>query len=154
MRLHQSGRGRNAHESPPASQPNRLPGSLSVPMAIAMFKPAHAWKLSALLLICAGMSLHAQELTFLDGTMTELSSKNTSYSWQLDYRQDFFQNFASSVAYINEGHVPGHYRDGEALEAWGNLPLFNDRIAVSLGAGRSEEHTSELQSPMYLVCRL
>jgi hypothetical protein len=104
-------------------------------MAIAMFKPAHAWKLSALLLICAGMSLHAQELTFLDGTMTELSSKNTSYSWQLDYRQDFFQNFASSVAYINEGHVPGHYRDGEALEAWGNLPLFNDRIAVSLGAG-------------------
>src|SRR5437879_8844090 len=30
----------------------------------------------------------------------------------------------------------------------GGLPLFNN------GYQRSEEHTSELQSPMYLVCRL
>src|SRR5437879_8247638 len=32
----------------------------------------------------------------------------------------------------------------------------NGREAISRGrvAGRSEEHTSELQSPMYLVCRL
>src|SRR2546423_4735658 len=28
------------------------------------------------------------------------------------------------------------------------------RIVVDLGAGRSEEHTSELQSLAYLVCRL
>src|SRR5437763_7729079 len=27
-------------------------------------------------------------------------------------------------------------------------------LALSLAASRSEEHTSELQSPMYLVCRL
>src|SRR5437763_6602492 len=27
-------------------------------------------------------------------------------------------------------------------------------LGVVLPAGRSEEHTSELQSPMYLVCRL
>jgi len=46
-------------------------------MTTAMYKPAHAWKLSALLLICAGMSLHAQELTLLDGTMTELSHQAT-----------------------------------------------------------------------------
>src|SRR5437762_11353531 len=37
------------------------------------------------------------------------------------------------------GHFPGHcYR----------------RAAEHRFAGRSEEHTSELQSPMYLVCRL
>jgi hypothetical protein len=104
-------------------------------MARSMCRMDHAWKLAALLLIFAGASLHAQELTILDGTMTELSAKNTSYSWQIDYRQDFLQNFASSVAYINEGHVPGHYRDGEALEVWGNLPLFNDRVAISIGGG-------------------
>src|SRR5437762_8488937 len=28
------------------------------------------------------------------------------------------------------------------------------RAGSSTGCGRSEEHTSELQSPMYLVCRL
>src|ERR1017187_9587110 len=32
---------------------------------------------------------------------------------------------------------------------------FDGRVAIVTGAGnRSEEHTSELQSPMYLVCRL
>src|SRR5437762_1344027 len=31
---------------------------------------------------------------------------------------------------------------------------LDDVLAVWEGLGRSEEHTSELQSPMYLVCRL
>src|SRR5437879_9304446 len=31
---------------------------------------------------------------------------------------------------------------------------FPDHAADVLGVARSEEHTSELQSPMYLVCRL
>src|SRR5437762_5549185 len=41
-----------------------------------------------------------------------------------------------------------------------NIPLSLGIDAISIGAGgsgggaRSEEHTSELQSPMYLVCRL
>src|SRR5437879_10418917 len=32
--------------------------------------------------------------------------------------------------------------------------LFSARQAVTQASQRSEEHTSELQSPMYLVCRL
>src|SRR5437763_13273769 len=32
--------------------------------------------------------------------------------------------------------------------------LLTGGSAYGLGAARSEEHTSELQSPMYLVCRL
>lgn len=94
-----------------------------------------AWRLSCLLLICAGLTAHAQELSVLGGTTTEMGVKDSSYTWQIDYRQDFFQNFASSLSYINEGHVIGHHRDGDAWEAWGNLPFFNDKIAVSLGAG-------------------
>jgi|CZKI01.1.fsa_nt_gi hypothetical protein len=95
----------------------------------------NAWKLSVIFLICAGLKLNAQELSLLGGVMTEAGAKNSSYTWQIDYRQDFYRNFASSIDYINEGHVPGHYRDGMAWEAWGNLPFLNDRIAVSLGAG-------------------
>src|SRR5437762_30944 len=32
--------------------------------------------------------------------------------------------------------------------------VFNKGVAPAVAEGRSEEHTSELQSPMYLVCRL
>src|SRR5256885_10023437 len=34
------------------------------------------------------------------------------------------------------------------------LTLFRDRRAAGMGRQRSEEHTSELQSPCNLVCRL
>src|SRR2546422_8758217 len=35
-----------------------------------------------------------------------------------------------------------------------NMPLDNIERAVKKGTGRSEEHTSELQSRLHLVCRL
>src|SRR5437762_10123482 len=40
--------------------------------------------------------------------------------------------------------------DGAALAAGAN----RIETAITSAANRSEEHTSELQSPMYLVCRL
>jgi hypothetical protein len=96
---------------------------------------SNVWKLSALFLVCACLKLDAQELSLLGGITAEQGVMNSSYTWQIDYRQDFYRNFASSIAYINEGHVPDHHRDGTAWEAWGNMPFLNDRIAVSLGAG-------------------
>ncbi len=77
----------------------------------------------------------AQELTLLAGSMATSNFEETSYNWQVDYRQDFYRYFAGSVAYINEGHVTDHHRDGTAWELWGNLPFWNDRIALSFGAG-------------------
>ncbi|HTJ79759.1 MAG TPA: hypothetical protein VL357_12260 [Rariglobus sp.] len=77
----------------------------------------------------------AQELTYMAGSMSTANFAETSFAWQVDYRQDFYRNFAASVAYINEGHVTDHHRDGTAWELWGNLPFWNDRVAISLGAG-------------------
>ena len=94
-----------------------------------------AWRLSALFLFGAGLRLPAQELTFLGGLMSKSDLRQTSSAWQVDYRQDLYRNFAGSIAYINEGHVPGHHRDGTAWEAWGRLPFFHDRAALSLGLG-------------------
>jgi len=86
-------------------------------------------------LLCAAVRLPAQELTFLTGTMSTHETSQSSYSWQIDYRQNFSANFAASIAVINEGHVPGHHRDGTAWEAWGRLPFANDRFAVAVGLG-------------------
>src|SRR5437879_11182633 len=42
--------------------------------------------------------------------------------------------------------IPGRRRDSSLV--------FNEFYGMLYAATRSEEHTSELQSPMYLVCRL
>ena len=100
--------------------------------------------LAAILLVCAGCPLPAQELSLLGGTMRTADSKYSSYSWQLDYRQDFYKNLAASVAYINEGHVPGHHRDGTAFQAWSRLPFSRDRFAVALGLGAYYYYDTQL----------
>lgn len=100
-----------------------------------MTNPARVWKLPALLLVCASLNLHAQELTILGGGMSRADFKQSSYTWQIDYRQDLYRYLAASIAYINEGHVPGHHRDGTAGEVWGELPFFNNSLSLALGAG-------------------
>jgi len=100
-----------------------------------MTNSLRTWKLSALILLCAGLKLPAQELTFLGGLMNTSNFEQSSYSWQIDYRQDLYRNFAASIAMINEGHVPGHHRDGTAWEVWGRLPFAQDRFSVALGLG-------------------
>src|SRR5437868_5179203 len=77
--------------------------------------------------------VHAQELTVLAGTMH--SDPGSSYTFEVDYRQNFIRYFAGSVSYINEGHVVGHHRDGTAFELLGRLPFNNDRYEISVGVG-------------------
>ncbi len=86
-------------------------------------------------MLCAGLNLPAQELTFLGGLLPQTALERSSYTWQLDYRQDLYRNLAASIAVINEGHLRKHHRDGTAFEAWGRLPFFQDRVSLSLGVG-------------------
>jgi hypothetical protein len=90
---------------------------------------------AALLLAGAGPELHAQELTVLYGTARTGGLAHSSFSYEVDYRQDFYRNLAASASYINEGHLPGHHRDGTAFEAWGKLPTPHEHFSVSLGIG-------------------
>jgi hypothetical protein len=104
--------------------------------------PLRRWSL--FLLVCACIDLTGQELTLLGGGMNTSDFKHSSYSWQVDYRQNFYRNFAASIAYINEGHVPGHHRDGTAFQAWARLPFANNRFAVSLGLGAYYYYDTQL----------
>src|SRR5437764_13719370 len=71
----------------------------------------------------------------------------------------FFNDTATPEIYTLSLHdaLP-IYRVEQALrqpgDAGGPPLVVGHRIDVVGGLGRSEEHTSELQSPMYLVCRL
>jgi len=93
------------------------------------------WFLPLLLLAWVGPGLRAQEVSMVAGRMSSDDGRHSSYTYQADYRQDFYRNLAASVAYLNEGHVPGHHRDGVALEAWVRLPFDLNRFSVALGAG-------------------
>lgn len=93
------------------------------------------WKIVLLTLLGAAVQLPAQELTLLGGILPKTSTERSSYTWQVDYSQNFHRNFAASIAYINEGHLRRHHRDGTAWEVWGRLPLFENRMSVSAGVG-------------------
>src|SRR5690348_17683200 len=65
---------------------------------------------------------------------------------------DFFLAMAFDVdAFRKPSSVRAYLRDW-AGRNFG--PQYQDRIASIMWRYRSEEHTSELQSPVHLVCRL
>jgi hypothetical protein len=78
-------------------------------------------------------SANAQEFSFLGGPL--VSSSANSYSWDAGYREGLGRYAAWSFSWVNEGHLPGHHRDGPALQGWGRLPILNDRLELSAGAG-------------------
>jgi hypothetical protein len=93
----------------------------------------HGGTVLVLLLGCA--CLQAQELTVSAGVMQTDDARHSGREYEVAYRQDYTQNFAASVSYINEGHWAGHHRDGSALEIWGRLPFAQGGFSVALGGG-------------------
>ena len=79
--------------------------------------------------------LRAQEFTVMAGGMTADGQARGSYAWELEYRRgvDRNLNLESSVSWINEGHVAGHHRDGNAVALWWRLPV--DLCRITVGAG-------------------
>src|SRR3712207_9226032 len=61
------------------------------------------------------------------------------------------------VASVGAAELDGLTRDDRGLVARATAPRVHHprhRLGVGVDVGRSEEHTSELQSRQYLVCRL
>jgi hypothetical protein len=116
---------------------------LALPVAVSPQEPTMGsriilfskWVLPALLMGCACLNLQAQEFTALLGATRPDDSSHSSYSYQAEYRQVFFRNLSASASYINEGHFPGHHRDGEAIEVWGRLPSPHSHVSFDLGVG-------------------
>lgn len=79
----------------------------------------------------------AGDLTLLGGIMHSWNSEvnDYSYSWMFEYREELNKRFAGSFSYLNEGHIPGHHRDGMALQLWTKSDLMNKRLTLSGGIG-------------------
>src|SRR5437762_10459515 len=80
----------------------------------------------------------------------------TESDWPEKQKEEWltaFNYYTSDMISIHEAY-PGHYVQFLRLNASPASKVEKVFGSYAFIEGRSEEHTSELQSPMYLVCRL
>ncbi len=77
----------------------------------------------------------AEEFTVLAGVTDTDDHTSGSYAWGLEYRERLLAHLDVTLGYLNEGHVPGHHRDGASLELWATTSIWHDRLTLALGAG-------------------
>src|ERR1017187_10852054 len=77
--------------------------------------------------------------------------------WQISYTR----RMKSRTEYVRREWVKEirrqtatHKRFKRLVDQWIDLSIEHSRLTMQIAEPRSEEHTSELQSPMYLACRL
>jgi hypothetical protein len=79
---------------------------------------------------------YGQELSLLYGQMNTPDGQNSTFSWQVEFRKNFYRYLSWSADYINEGHIVAHKRDGGASQLWMRWPLFDTHsLWISAGAG-------------------
>lgn len=101
-------------------------------MRIPSAFPARPLFAAALCALCSS-GLRAQEFSLLAGPL--VSKDEDTYSWQATYREGLGRHAAWSFSWLNEGHIPNHHRDGQVVQLWGRLPLRENRLELSAGAG-------------------
>ena len=91
--------------------------------------------LAALALLLFACTAPAQELTLLGGGLKETRANDSSSAWAVEYQQGMGENVAASFSWLNEGHVPGHHRDGLAVQLWGRANVLDRRLSFAAGIG-------------------
>ena len=69
------------------------------------------------------------------GEMQDNTTHDKATTWAVSYLQGLGEHFAVSLMYLNEGHVPGHHRDGYAPQLWVRKNIFDRHLSLSVGAG-------------------
>ena len=90
---------------------------------------------ATLVLAATAPSAGASEIYGLGGVVHSDKPSDTSYSWQLEYRQDLLKHLAAGISYLNEGHFKGHHRDGYTAQLWTRAELLDYRLTVAAGVG-------------------
>jgi hypothetical protein len=75
------------------------------------------------------------EISYFGESVSSRGQWPWTSGWGISYRKTFTSYFAASLAYLNDGHFPGHYRDGVTGEIWLPINFFAERVTVSAGMG-------------------
>src|SRR5262249_39497652 len=77
------------------------------------------WRaLAAGLVSLAAASADAQDFLLAGGGAVHESASQGSFAMRVEYLEDLSTHLAVSFAYHNEGHIPGHHRDGQVAQLW------------------------------------
>lgn len=97
-----------------------------------------------LLLGLAALALPAQEFSVAAGPLHGVGLPGRTYSWRVGYAQAVSPQLAFSFGWLNEGHLPGHHRDGPTLMAWRIIPVGDEpRMRLAFGAGLYRTYDTE-----------
>jgi hypothetical protein len=78
----------------------------------------------------------AQEFTGFMGPQHDLStSAKTTYQWRLDYQQGLGKLWYIEGGWINDGHIPGHARDGITAQFGIRTTLGSPRWTIGIATG-------------------
>lgn len=91
--------------------------------------------LSILLILVVSTTVMAQNISFSAGNMTVNDDNQQSMAWQIEYEYNWSQAISTSLAYLNEGHIIGHKRDGFILQGRIFAPIKSDKFLLSFGVG-------------------
>jgi len=78
----------------------------------------------------------AQEFGMYAGPQWDLSVSNpATYQWRLDYQQGISEHWYFEVGWVNDGHFPGHLRDGIAAQVGARTTFLTPKLSLGLAAG-------------------
>ena len=95
----------------------------------------NAWRGLTLVLLAYGGAACAQELSALAGGSRLNGPSESSYAWGFSYLHALDDHNALAYSWLNEGHFPGHHRDGFALQYWRRAWFFGNKLAIGAGIG-------------------
>ena len=95
---------------------------------------AMRWMLATALCALA-FGAAAQDLSVQAGATRTHAPPNTTYGWLMSYDHDLDDHLFASFTYQNEGHVPGHHRDGHTAQLWARTKAFTPGLSLAAGVG-------------------
>jgi hypothetical protein len=97
---------------------------------------SRAPRLALLILLSALCSRAvAQELHVLVGGQYTPSLHDKTYSYSIEYLQNFNDYVYGTFTWLNEGHVTDHHRDGYSPQLWLRIPSASRHFNLSAGVG-------------------
>src|SRR5208282_2186317 len=84
--------------------------------------------------LLAASGAHASDLAVLAGVL-HASADDPTYTWEAEYRQALTEHLVASLAWLNEGHLFNHHRDGQALQLWWTSQRDGPGLVLEAGLG-------------------